>query len=211
MRWGLTPSRMRGLLFLSVLSCYAADPLTAESNLLRKNPPAYATKLQALRPNYQGTLFRRPKQVPIETNEGVRALDEAVKALKRQSPLSPLADSRELARAALEHVRDIGPKGLTSHEGSNGSTPSSRIRHYIRNPTAIAEVMSFGPKAPEDVIVELLIDDGVPGRGHRKILLDPSLQQAGSACGPHKIYGTVCVIDFSNVPSPDHARLTFVP
>jgi hypothetical protein len=45
------------------------------------------------------------------------------------------------------------------------------------------------------VVVSLLVDDGVHGRGHRHNLLDPAIRFAGAACGPHQRYRTMCVMD----------------
>ena len=202
---------LRWPLLLVAISCYGADSLTAELNLLRSNPARYAAKLDARKPFYRGAMLRLPNQVPLQTEEGVRALDEAIRALKKERPLPAVAESSALSKAAQDHVRDIGPKGLTSHKGTDGSTPASRIRRHQKNASEVAEVMSFGPSSAEDVIIDLLIDDGVRDRGHRKILLDPAYRAAGGFCGPHKTYGTVCVIDFSNVPAPDHAIFPFEP
>jgi hypothetical protein len=38
----------------------------------------------------------------------------------------------------------------------------------------------------------------VPGRGHRRNLLDPLVAVAGAACGPHPKYRRMCVIDHAS-------------
>jgi uncharacterized protein YkwD len=45
--------------------------------------------------------------------------------------------------------------------------------------------------------VQLLIDDGVHPRGHRATLLDPGWRAAGVACGRHRDYGQMCVMDYA--------------
>jgi len=40
----------------------------------------------------------------------------------------------------------------------------------------------------------LLIDDGIKSRGDRNNLMRHDLKTIGIAAGPHKVYGTVCVI-----------------
>jgi hypothetical protein len=42
-----------------------------------------------------------------------------------------------------------------------------------------------------------LVDDGVPDRGHLKNIMDKAFGKTGVAIGPHKTYGTVCVMDFA--------------
>ena len=62
---------------------------------------------------------------------------------------------------------------------------------------ATAEAISYGYQNPRDVVRQLIVDDGVQGRGHRKVLFDSLLRFAGVGCGPHRVYGAMCVIDFS--------------
>jgi uncharacterized protein YkwD len=142
-------------------------------------------------------MLRQPGRTPIRTQEGVRAVDEAIATIKNLPPMRPLTWSRALANAARDHVRDIGSRGTLSHEGSDGSSPRDRISRYLPRVRNLGETISFGPNDARSVIMELLIDDGVRGRGHRKILLDASYRLAGAACGPHKRYRTVCVIDLA--------------
>jgi uncharacterized protein YkwD len=41
------------------------------------------------------------------------------------------------------------------------------------------------------------VDDGVSDRGHRDNLLDPRWTVAGVACGPHREYEQMCVMDYA--------------
>jgi hypothetical protein len=43
-------------------------------------------------------------------------------------------------------------------------------------------------------VQDLLIDDGVPDRGHRRNIYEPSARFVGVACGLHPRYGGMCVI-----------------
>jgi uncharacterized protein YkwD len=45
-----------------------------------------------------------------------------------------------------------------------------------------------------DVIESLIVDDGVPDRGHRRNIYEPSSGFVGIACGPHPKYTATCVI-----------------
>src|SRR4051794_36991226 len=80
----------------------------AELNVMRRDPPSYATRMEARRPYYAGHLLRIPGEVPLQTNEGVAALDEAVAVLRRTPPLPLIAGSEALMKAARDHASDIG-------------------------------------------------------------------------------------------------------
>jgi uncharacterized protein YkwD len=172
--------------------------IVKELSAMRANPSVYVGKIAARRRYYRGNVLRLPRQIPIRTREGVSALDEAVRVLKATKPLPPLKDSPALRLAAWDHVRDIGPKGLLAHEGSDKSSPGERVRRYATDVKSVAEVISFGPEDPESVVIDLIIDDGLRNRGHRNILLDPVFRYAGAACGSHALYRTVCVINLAD-------------
>jgi uncharacterized protein YkwD len=70
------------------------------------------------------------------------------------------------------------------------------MRRYARW-TATGEVIAYGSGRAEDVVLQLIIDDGVPGRGHRRILFNPAYTLIGTACAPHPVWRTVCVLDFA--------------
>jgi len=100
-----------------------------------------------------------------------------------------------LIKAAKDHVEDIGPKGECGHDGSDGSTPSERIERYVQWDKGCCENIDFGSKNAVDVIMSLIIDDGVDGRGHRENIFTEEIKHGGIYCGTHTQFGTctVCV------------------
>jgi uncharacterized protein YkwD len=169
-----------------------------ELNFARTDPVGYAETLREYRTHFRGRVVYAPgDEIGVQSNEGPAAVDEAIAFLDRQRPLAPLTDSPPLARAAGDHTADQGPLGLTGHGGSNGDGLGRRIqRHGVWSGMA-AEDISYGAGAPADVVRQLIIDDGVPSRGHRANIFDPTLEIAGVGCGPHRIYRYMCVIDFA--------------
>ena len=62
----------------------------------------------------------------------------------------------------------------------------------------IGEVINYGPETARMTVIMLVIDDGVPDRGHRKNLFNPDFRTAGAAIGPHKGYGAMTVVDMAD-------------
>jgi len=168
-------------------------------NRLRQDPAAWSNSLSAERRYFRGRLFSPPGEIPLQTQEGRSAVEEAIAALRSvRTPLEPLLPAAGLARAARLHVQDTGPRGLLGHEGSNGSNFNQRISRFGEWSGGISECISYGDGSGADIISQLVIDDGVPERGHRKTLLDPRWRVVGIACGPHTGYHNMCVLDFAS-------------
>ncbi|AFZ16520.1 CAP domain-containing protein [Allocoleopsis franciscana] len=155
-----------------------------EINQVRSNPSAYADLIERTRNS-------------IRTQEGSSVIDETIQFLRLTPPKPPLTSSRGLTQAARDHVNDQRPKGSIGHDGSDGSNPGTRINRYGSFQTTWGENISYGMNKARSVVMQLLIDDGVPSRGHRKSIVDPDYRVAGVACGSHARYRTMCVIDYA--------------
>lgn len=167
-------------------------------NQLRARPSAFVRTLETFRSYYRGDLFIPPGHVPIRTREGVRAVDETIRALRRLSnPRGRLTLSRGLSKAAALHVRETGAKGLVGHGDPDGENTADRISRFGTWSRSIGECISYGDADPTGVVAQLLIDDGVRDRGHRATLLDPQWRYVGISCGAHSVYRGMCVLDFA--------------
>jgi len=174
-----------------------AREIHAETNAARRDPAGYAEHLERLLPHFDGTLLERPGRTHLRTDEGAAAVEEAIASLKSRRPVPPLRWSEGLAAAAADHVRDQGPIGGLEHVGTDHSDPDRRASRYGRWITGIAENIAYGENSAREVVVQLLVDDGVPGRGHRDNILHPDWGVAGVACGPHSLYQQMCVMDYA--------------
>jgi uncharacterized protein YkwD len=177
-----------------------------ELNRARTDPDGFAAQLEARLPHFRGNIFREPgAAVGVRTVEGASAVREAVRALRATRPLPPLRLSRGMSAGAADHVRDQGPPGGMGHAGRDRSSPAGRVSRYGRWFGAVSENIQYGRATNgHEVIADLLIDDGVADRGHRKNALDPVMHVAGIACGSHATYGQMCVI----VHAVDYAERT---
>lgn len=169
-----------------------------ELNKVRTNPKKYADLylVPTLR-YYQGKELRYPGRIIILTNEGRSAVDECIRILSSMRPLKPLLPSMPLYLAAKDHAQDTGPKGIVGHTGSDGSSLLVRIKRHDKELRTIAETINYGNDEAREIVKSLIIDDGVLGRGHRKIILTPGYDCVGLSIGSHKSYGHVCVIDYA--------------
>ena len=131
-----------------------------------------------------------------------RATDEAIDFLERRSPAPPLQFNAALGLSAAAHAADEGEHGAFTHTGSDGSSAGERMRRAGVWAGVMAEEMSAGEETAADIVRQLIIDEDVPDRGHRKDLMDPFLRQAGVGCASHPVYGVICVIDLASSPPP---------
>jgi uncharacterized protein YkwD len=169
-----------------------------ELNLARTSPAEYARFLEEHKRDFKGYYVAVIGGRRIRTAEGLQAVDEAIAFLKTVSPVPALSASRPLTLAARDHAKDIGPKGLTGHAGTDGSRPTDRLRRYGTLGKMAAESISYGPLDARTLVIRLLVDDGVAGREHRKEIFTPDFRVAGIAVGPHKTDEYVCVIEFAD-------------
>jgi uncharacterized protein YkwD len=168
----------------------------AEINRVRTDPQRYAERLRAFRTYYHGGVVRAPgDEVGIRTQEGVAALDEAIADVERRRPLKPLILNSHLHASAARLAREEGPAGVVGHVGPDGLTPGQRMREAGVSAGISEENISYGQANAAAVVRQLIIDDGVPDRGHRSSIFEPGLSAAGVSCGPHVRYGWMCVID----------------
>jgi len=84
--------------------------------------------------------------------------------------------SSELFKAADDHAKDIGEKGLLSHKGSDGSTYKDRIEKHCKWGGTIFEAIDYGERdTAQEVIIAWLVDDGVKRRLHRQNIMDENI------------------------------------
>jgi len=191
---------------LPLAAAIAAPPdgiereIVAELNFAREHPRRYAERLRDYRRWFRGKIVYYPaKPEGLRTREGVAAVDEAIAFLERQPPLPPLAPARLLADTAALHVAEQGPRGATGHFSKNGDDPRDRSRR-AGGGDYVAETITYGPPSAIEVVRQLIVDDDVPGRGHRRTVFAAEMHHVGVRCGPHKIYRTMCVAEFARHP-----------
>jgi uncharacterized protein YkwD len=158
-----------------------ADTAVAVLNYMneaRTNPPAFAKKyLAGLKGNSADAL-------------------ECYEVLMKTTPRPALKMSIALQKAANDHSTDLVKNHRFSHTGTNGSEFDERISRYGRWISNVGENIQMNGLGALDIVLDLLIDSGVEGRGHRLNILDESFTVVGvSYCSGE--YGQITVMDFA--------------
>jgi uncharacterized protein YkwD len=168
-----------------------AEAVVREMNLARQNPAGYAAFLEELRPQFNGRYLVLPGLTRIYTREGLHAVDEAIRFLHSVRPIQPLALSPGMCKGAADHCAEQAG-GAIGH-----GNPAKRMNRYGSWAAAWGENIAYGKNSARDIVLALIIDDGLPARKHRANIFASKFNFAGVGYGPHARYGSVCSIDFA--------------
>jgi uncharacterized protein YkwD len=169
-----------------------------ETNKLRSNPLKYAEAYIRTRLNrFAGKVFITGTNVNILTKEGVDAYKEAFNVLINTKPLPLQYPSRGISLAARDHAEDMIKNDFMEHEGSNGSDPATRVSAYGIWGKSIGENISLGDSEGREILIDLVVDDGVSDRGHRKNILSSDFKYLGISSLEKKDSKTITVIDYA--------------
>ncbi|CAD8182317.1 unnamed protein product [Paramecium pentaurelia] len=89
--------------------------------------------------------------------------------LQKQQHLHPLTKKKDQNKYQLNVYKALDLKVFMGTQ-SNDSSLSERIERYIGNQN-IGKNISYGLKIGEDIIIQLIIDDGLGSRGYRQYVL----------------------------------------
>jgi uncharacterized protein YkwD len=130
----------------------------------------------------------------LKDNQYAISLVAELKALEKMEALQL---SSTISKISKTHAIDLGMKGKVGHTSSDGTTFDKRLRQRAKAGGAVAENCDYGNKKPIDIVMSLLIDDGIESLGHRKNILESRFRWIGIAIEQHKKYGVSCVMDFA--------------
>ena len=123
-----------------------------------------------------------------------KSLIEELSIIKGLPMLYP---NQKLCEAASFHAKDIGDAGLVQHESSDGTSPGERIKRYY-NGGAMAENVSCAFEDGMNIVMQMLVDEGIENHVHRANILNPKFNRIGVSIHSHSKYNYCCVQDFSD-------------
>lgn len=148
-------------------------------NLVRTNPVLFNNTVLKKYPQVSG----KPE---LLNNE--KYYKSLVRTLANMQPLELLQPDKILFESAACHAASSGQTGYVGHKRVNSSC--EKLKSYY------GECCDYGNKEPLDIILSLLIDEGVASLGHRELFLRNYLK-VGVSIKPHVKWGTTAVFDFS--------------
>lgn len=140
-------------------------------NIARMDPKGFVKKY--LKPKMKGSAATDPYYTTLVTYM------EAMPALK------PLYPNKEAYESAFCHAKSSGERNYVGHDRKGSNCTS----------TFFGECCSYGVEDPLGVVIQLLVDTGVPSLGHRYICLG-SYTSIGVSQQPHKGWEYNTVLDF---------------
>ncbi|MEJ8841872.1 CAP domain-containing protein [Lacibacter sp. H375] len=148
------------------------------TNYFRQNPRRF----------YDNLIQEFLKQFPEAKSTYSKSLEADIR--KAPSSLALLILDNGLLNTSKAHASDLIKRGgIISHNSFNGKTFPQRLQEAGKY-TCGAENVYVGSYSALESLITLLIDHGVPDKGHRMNLLDPkfgkmglSFQVAGSGKG----------------------------
>lgn len=109
--------------------------------------------------------------------EELKALTSLAAELRTLKPVSVLQPDSGIYLASCKHAADQNQNDWKlMHTGTDGSSPQDRVKKF-------SPAMQYGGEniagstgndvTVRDIVLQLLIDSGIPGYGHRRTLLNP--------------------------------------
>jgi len=124
----------------------------------------------------------------VKKNKYVKSL---MKQLKDVEDLTMFSSQKDLYQIAKGHAIKSGKSGHTGHKKFE-----KRFKNVLGTYKSVGENCDYGNDKALDIVMALLIDDGIKDLGHRKNILSTTYQSLGVSIQPHKKYEYNCVMDF---------------
>ncbi len=147
-------------------------------NLIRQYPQLF---VETVIPNYPG--FDESTAV-----DGIDYYKTLIDTLTAMEPMDAFVPDKKCFQSAYCHASSSGATGFVGHERKTAACAGKR---YFNG-----ECIDYGFHDALDIVLQLLIDEGIPSLGHRYICLG-DYTGLGVSIQPHTVYRYCCVLDFT--------------
>jgi len=156
----------------------------AYQNMCRENPGYITATLKEL---LQKGLSSYPDEV----------LKETIQYTSSRKPTNPLVWDTKLFMACVDHVMDLGQKGIVSNKGSDGSTVYERANRYGKFKGMCGENIQIGSRDPKEIVLSIITDKKSASKVHRKTLMEERYKKGALCLGRHSRFGVWTVFAYS--------------
>jgi uncharacterized protein YkwD len=168
-----------------------ASQVLERINFVRENPAELIKDLNKMKKKFNGNIY----DGYLRTHEGVEAINEAIKFLESQKPVSRIRVHDGLQKVAEDFVHELSETGKCTHKDKNGLGAAARISKVVNWTGSLSECLSLGSETAEDIVNWWIIDDGTPSRGHRKNLFAKTSKLGGVGCASHPRFKVAAILD----------------
>lgn len=141
--------------------------MVQEINFVRYYPKVYADIIKE-------EMSKKSESWSGLSHDDMVAFEELISELESREALSILKPKQCIYSAARVHAKDQTKRGFTGHTGTDRSNPWDRIKKQCPDMIRGNENLAGGGKGTaRSAVIQLLIDSGIPGRGHRYNMLNP--------------------------------------
>lgn len=169
-----------------------------EINLARSDPQKYVVFLEEYKKLFKGNVVYLPGFLRVQTNEGKTPVEEAIEYLKTLPKLKPFTFSNSLNKAANLQLADLIADSTIGHTGRDGSDLKTRLKRFGMVGELYAENIAYYADTAREIVLTMIVDDGVKSRNHRKNVFSQNLRLIGIAFGKGKTGEGLCVADFTD-------------
>eukprot|EP00658_Telonema_sp_P-2_P084400 TRINITY_DN9361_c0_g1_i4.p1 TRINITY_DN9361_c0_g1~~TRINITY_DN9361_c0_g1_i4.p1 ORF type:complete len:948 (+),score=150.23 TRINITY_DN9361_c0_g1_i4:181-3024(+) len=178
-RWGDAQQAMAEEEF-AVLQCI---------NAIRTHPKSFIPRLED---------YLQRSEALVHTVEGPAAVKEAIEVLQTARPVVAFLEvPMGMLYAVRDHMADLSGRLDVSAQGSDGSSPYQRLLRYGQVPQRASHLQSLGHLAAEEIVLQLIIDDGVKNRIDRRTILDPEMRYCAVSVGVHPVHAQVAIVSMA--------------
>jgi hypothetical protein len=168
--------------------------LLKEHNKIRNSPSLYIPILAQTKKLFRkNNVLHFYKEMPFKTYEGLETIDEAINFLSTQKPLKSFILSSELIKSSKDIAYELGTNGIVNHS----KNLPQYIEKYCEWGGMLCENIDFGTKQAENIMIKLLLNDGIKERFQRLNIFKPELKYIGISQNSHIKYGICTVIHYA--------------